>query len=198
MSEKVTTNEKAEKVSATPAVEQPVTATSEETTAACCQAEEEVLTPCEKSAKAQNIVQNSMYCALGLGLVPIPIFDFAAITLLQLEMLRRLSKVYGIGFCAHTGKNLLGSLLGGGFSATLSPLVASSIKIIPVVGSTLGAVSMPVIAGATTYAVGKVFVQHLESGGTFLTFDPKAVKEYYAEQFKEGVELATAARTKAA
>ena len=45
---------------------------------------------------------------------------------------------------------------------------------------------MPVINGATTYAVGKVFTQHFESGGTFLTFDAAKVREYFETQFKEG------------
>jgi hypothetical protein len=49
---------------------------------------------------------------------------------------------------------------------------------------------MPVVAGGATYAIGKVFIQHFESGGTFLTFDPKAVKEFYAEQLKEGNSIA--------
>ncbi len=66
---------------------------------------------------------------------------------------------------------------------------------IPFVGSTLGALSMPVMAGASTYAIGKVFIQHFESGGTFLTFDPKAVKDYYAEQLKEGSVVAKQVKT---
>ena len=45
---------------------------------------------------------------------------------------------------------------------------------------------MPALAGASTYAVGKVFVQHFESGGTFLNFDPEDVRDYYAEQFEKG------------
>ena len=36
------------------------------------------------------------------------------------------------------------------------------------IGQSTGAITMPVIAGASTYAIYKVFVQHFESGGTFL------------------------------
>lgn len=149
------------------------------------------LTHCQIAERAQSISHTGMYCAMGAGLVPIPVFDFVAVTVVQLEMIRRLSNLYGVKFVKHTGKNILASLVGGGFPSIVSPLVASVVKVVPIVGYTLGAVSMPVIAGATTYAVGKVFVQHFESGGTFLTFDPKAVKAYYAEKLKEGMVVAS-------
>lgn len=149
----------------------------------------------DKTEEAQGIVQTSMYCAMAAGIVPIPMFDFIAVTGIQLDMLRRLSNLYNVEFMQNKGKNVLGALTGGGFSASLSPLFASTIKVIPLVGSTLGAVSMPVIAGATTYAIGKVFIQHFESGGTFLTFDPKAVKDFYAEQLKEGNSIAIKAKS---
>ena len=42
------------------------------------------------------------------------------------------------------------------------------------------------------YAMGQLFVQHFESGGTFLTFDPEKVRGHYAELFEEGKELAKA------
>jgi hypothetical protein len=57
---------------------------------------------------------------------------------------------------------------------------------IPVVGTLLGGVAMPVLSGASTYAVGKVFIQHFASGGTFLTFDPAAVREYFMQELENG------------
>lgn len=150
----------------------------------------------DKTEEAQDIVQTSMYFAMGLGIVPIPVFDFIAVTGVQLDMLRRLSKLYHVEFMESKGKNILSALVGGGFSSSLAPMLASLVKVIPIIGSTLGAVSMPIVAGATTYAVGKVFIQHFESGGTFLTFDPKAVKQFYAEQLKEGNAIAAQAKSK--
>jgi hypothetical protein len=32
----------------------------------------------------------------------------------------------------------------------------------------------------------KVFIQHFESGGTFLDLDPDKVREYFKAQFEEG------------
>lgn len=68
------------------------------------------------------------------------------------------------------------------------------IKSIPIIGI-VGSVSMPLYSGATTWAIGKVFVQHFASGGTFLNFDPKKVKEYFANLYKQGQEIAQNLKT---
>jgi len=135
---------------------------------------------------AQELVKKSMYVSMAAGLVPVPVFDFLAITGIQIEMLRRLSHLYGVTFMEGKVKNILAALIGGSFPSSFAPVFAGLTKMVPVVGTTIGAVTLPLIAGASTYAIGKVFIQHFESGGTFLTFDPKSVRAYYAEQFKEG------------
>ena len=45
---------------------------------------------------------------------------------------------------------------------------------------------MAVYGGASTYAIGRVFIQDLESGGTFLTLDPAKVERYNREQLEVG------------
>ncbi len=57
---------------------------------------------------------------------------------------------------------------------------------IPVVGSVLGLVTTPMVASASTYALGKIFIQHFESGGTFLDFDPTKVKAHFSQQYEKG------------
>jgi len=140
---------------------------------------------------ANEIVRKNTYWAAGVGVVPIPVVDFLGVTGIQVKMLAELCKLYDVEFRKNLGKNLIGSLVGGAIPLGLSMPVASLVKAVPLIGSTLGAVSMPVLAGASTYAIGKVFVQHFECGGTLLTFDPEKVREYFAEQFKEGKKVAT-------
>ena len=41
-----------------------------------------------------------------------------------------------------------------------------------------------------TYALGKVFIQHFAAGGTFLSFDPEAVRDYFQTQLQEGGRVA--------
>ena len=129
------------------------------------------------------IVRNHVWGSLGLGLVPLPLIDFIGITAIQLNMLRRLSRAYGLPFSDHLGKNLIASLVGGGLPPSLG---VSLFKTVPFLGLVTGMLTMSVTAGASTYAVGKVFIQHFASGGTFLSFEPEKVRDYYREVFEEG------------
>lgn len=141
--------------------------------------------------RAESLVRKNVYICAAVGLVPIPVFDLVALTGLQLNMLYRLSKIYDIPFKQEAARSVLAALVGGGGSTALAQSVsASSVKSIPILGSIIGGVAMPVLAGATTYAVGKVFIQHFESGGTFLTFNPEKVKDYFAKMKEEGKSVA--------
>jgi uncharacterized protein (DUF697 family) len=78
------------------------------------------------------------------------------------------------------------SLLAGAIPVTFAAGFASLIKLIPGVGTVAGSISMSVLAGGLTYAVGRVFVQHFESGGTFLDFDPAKVRGEFTKAFEQG------------
>ncbi|HWL15405.1 MAG TPA: hypothetical protein VNR00_07365, partial [Opitutus sp.] len=66
---------------------------------------------------------------------------------------------------------------------------AALAKTIPGFGSVVGIVTLPVVAGAITYAVGKVFVQHLESGGTFLSFKVPDVQAGFLREVEKGKQV---------
>lgn len=142
---------------------------------------------------ADRVVRNHVWISLVTGLIPVPIIDFLGITAIQLNMLRRLSNAYGIPFHTNKGKNILGSLVGGSFAPSLT---VSLIKGIPFLGLAAGMFVMSITAAASTYAVGKIFIQHFASGGTFLSFDPEKVRGYYQEMFKEGEQIATEMKRK--
>ncbi len=134
-----------------------------------------------------TIIRNHVWGAAGVGLIPLPLADFAVLTGIQLNMLRKLAEIYHVPFRKDRVKNILTSLIGGAFPSAVSGILAASIaKAVPLIGQTAGAATMPLLAGAVTYSVGKVFVQHFASGGTFLTFDPEEVRAYYADMLKEG------------
>ncbi len=158
----------------------------------CCSVAPEV---CEKEAGSNKIIRNHMITAMGFGIIPLPGADTLALITIQLNMLRNLAKFYELPFPEHTARSLLGSLIGSFSAVPIAVGLISASKFIPVIGSTFAALSMPVTAGAVTYAVGKVFNQHFSSGGTFLTFDPKKVKDYYGEMLKEGKAQAKATKT---
>ncbi len=144
----------------------------------------------EVTGNVDHTIRNHVIGSLGVGLIPMPVLDLVALTGIQLNMLRKLSKKFDVPFSKDKAKNLLGALIGGGLPVTFTPLIASLVKSIPIIGQASGAIAMPALAGATTYAVGKVFTQHFASGGTFLNFNPDEVKEYYEQMFKEGQKVA--------
>lgn len=150
--------------------------------------EEEVLTSVEQS---NQIVKRYMYWSLGAGIIPIPLVDFAAVTGVQIKMIKDLADHYEIPFVENRGKSIIGALMGSITAGALkSGIFGGLLKAVPIVGTILGAASMSIFSAATCYAVGKVFIQHFEAGGTFLDMDPEKVKEYFREQYAEGQEVA--------
>ncbi|WP_022851254.1 YcjF family protein [Limisalsivibrio acetivorans] len=146
----------------------------------------------DKQFQAMKTVRNYMWWSMGAGLIPVPFVDLAAVTGVQLKMLSDLSKYYDdVEFSESKGKAIIASLLGSIIPNSLSRgSVGSILKMVPVVGSILGGLSMSIFSGASAYALGKVFIQHYESGGTLLSFDPDKVKDYYKEYFEEGKKVA--------
>jgi len=110
-----------------------------------------------------------------------PFLDLAAVTGLQLIMLRKLCELYGVSFSKEWGTHVIGALVGAG--------VPSYLKGIPGWGTIVGAISGPVFYGASTYALGKVFIQHFESGETLFTFKPGLMKKYFADYYRDGAHL---------
>ncbi len=135
---------------------------------------------------ANSIIKNHMIWSMGAGLIPVPIADFFAVSAIQLDMIRQLCKVYDIDFKETEGKAIITSLTSSG----LARLGARAIKFIPGVGSVLGGMTLAILSGGSTYALGEVFKKHFETGGTFLDFDPSRLKKYYDEQFEKGKEMA--------
>ena len=140
----------------------------------------------DETIRAEAIIKKYMYLSMGAGLIPLPVIDMAAVLGLQLRMVARLAQEYKQDFSRDKGKAFIASLVGGSVPAAGGPAVGSLIKRVPIIGQTVGVLAMPALAGASTYAVGKVFAQHFASGGTFLTFNPAAVDKHYEEHFATG------------
>lgn len=133
-----------------------------------------------------RLIRNHMAWSMGAGLIPVPIVDFFAVGAIQLDMIRQMCKLYEVGFREKDGRAIISSLTGAGAAR----LGANVIKFIPGVGSVIGGITMSVLSGASTYAVGEVFKRHLETGGTVLDFDASRLKRLYDELFEKGKELA--------
>jgi uncharacterized protein (DUF697 family) len=144
-----------------------------------------------RKAETDRMIKNHTYGAMGVGLIPLPVVDFLALTGIQIKLAHKLSKFYGVPFSKERAKSIISSLVGSFVPIAAAGPIASMAKMIPIIGQTTGGLAMLATGGACTYALGKVFVQHFESGGTFLDFDPEKVQEYFAEKFKEGKKFAS-------
>ena len=162
----------------------------EETTAAA--AAQAVVDPTERQEKAQSIVHRNVLWALGVGSVPVPVVDFVGGSVVQLKMLRELTNLYGVKFSDQVAKKILATLIAGLGGAGIGTVLSASLfKFVPIIGTSLGAISLPVVSGAFTLATGRVFVAHFESGGTILDFNPKAIREHFRTEFERAKQTVT-------
>ena len=150
--------------------------------------------PEQRDQDASKLVDRFAIWSGVAGLVPVPVIDVLAVGGLQVQMLRRLSQIYGVEFSENRGKALIAALAGCMIPATSGMGAASALKAIPVVNILAAGFVMPVLSAGATYAIGKAFVQHFESGGTLLDFNPPDYREFVKAQ-KEMWESRTRARS---
>lgn len=148
--------------------------------------------------RVEKLAKNHILASMGVGLIPIPLVDLVALVGIQLDMIKKLSAEYDVPFRQDIGKSIISSLVGGILPVSMGGAIASLIKFVPVIGQTTSAVTMPVISGASTYAIYKVFLQHYESGGTILDMDPSKVKSFYSTQFTKGKKVVADLKTETA
>jgi uncharacterized protein (DUF697 family) len=135
----------------------------------------------QEGSKVKDAERLIRYHAIGAAaalVIPVPFLDVPLLLGVQVNLVRSLAKLYEQPFSENIGKSLISALVG----ASVPGAAWSLTKLIPIFGT----ISTAAVGAASTYAVGKVFVQHFESGGTFLTFDPKKVEAHYAEELRKG------------
>lgn len=138
----------------------------------------------------EAIVLNHVIYAMGAALVPIPLADLAAVTLIQYDMVERLADEYGV----ETDRPRLKAAVLAVAGATVARLGASLVKAVPGGGWLLGGATHLVLAGATTYALGEAYRQHFASDGTLDEVDFDVLRARYSEYVARGKEIARSLR----
>ena len=137
-----------------------------------------------KRMQAEEIVRGHILWAMGGGLMPFPLLDMAAVTAVQMDMLKQLSDLYEVDFSQAMGKTFVTAVTG----STFAKLGASVFKAIPGVGTIVGGLSMSLLSGASTYAVGQVAIAQMETHGELADIDLDTAKTMYKEWFEKGKE----------
>jgi len=146
-----------------------------------------------REEQVDKIINNHVLVSMGLGIIPIPLIDIVGVTAAQLDMLSQIGHVYGKKFSDIAGKSFIASTTG----ASLARLGASFIKAIPGIGSLIGGVSMSIMSGASTYAIGQVCKRFFEDGLDLEDIDEDLAKTIYEEELEKGKKVASDLKTKA-
>ena len=145
----------------------------------------------ELEAGAERIIRDHVLLGVAAGLFPGPGIDIALGFGVQLTMLKRMSSLYDVPFRSNLAKSTVAALLGSIGAVGAGVVTAMSfLKAIPVVGTAVGIAGTSAFLGAFTYAIGKVFQRHFETGGTFADLEPDAYREYFREMFQRGKKVA--------
>jgi uncharacterized protein (DUF697 family) len=140
------------------------------------------MTPEERKDFANKLVDRFAVWSGVAGFIPMPVVDVLAIGGLQVQMLRRLSQVYGVPFSDNSGKAVIASLAGTMIPTSSGIGAASVMKFVPVLGTLTAGFVLPALSAGATYAIGRAFVQHFETGGTLLDFNAPDYREFVRKQ----------------
>ena len=152
------------------------------------------MSPEHRRAIAEKLVERFSLWSGAAGLIPVPFVDLATVGGVQIQMLRRISRIYNVPFSANRGKALIAALAGSMIPASSGLGAASLIKSMPVAGTIISALAMPVLSAGATYAIGMAFIEHFASGGTLLDFNPPDYREFIKAQKAKYRARSTASR----
>lgn len=137
-----------------------------------------------RRVRAEAIVNKYAKWSAGLGLIPVPLLDLAAVSGAQYKMIRELADLYGVPASNDRVRAVVTVLLGGGLPALAGGSLGSAAKAIPVIGQLVGIMVMPALAGAAALALGRVFTAHFETGGVLLDLDTDALRGHYRRELE--------------
>ena len=144
----------------------------------------------EKKGKMKKsvdeIIKRHVIYSMTAGAIPIPIADFIAISAIQLDMIRQIAEFHSANYDADQGKSLASSIAG----TSLAKIGASLVKGIPGIGTAAGISAQIILAGASSYALGKVFDAHFSGSKSLDDFNLDGMKKKYRHMMGKGKEFA--------
>lgn len=149
----------------------------------------------ERHGEALRIVKSNTTWAAAAGLAPFPLLDLVAVGAVQVRMVKQLADLYGVPFRKDLAKSLIGAAIGSTGAFAVAAPIGSMLKAVPGIGTFASTFATPAAAGAATYALGKVFTQHFETGGTLLDMKPDTLRAHYYDEYRRNETQAEADRT---
>lgn len=131
---------------------------------------------------SDRIINQHATYSMGAGILPIPFWDMAALSVIQMSMIKKLGELYNEdeSFSKDLATKIVSTLI-----ATVAPFsvargaLGTMVKSVPFVGPVLSIATFPAFCSASTIALGRVFDAHYKAGGDLITFNPK----HYTDDF---------------
>ncbi len=124
--------------------------------------------------EAERLIRRYAYWTAGVGLVPLPFLDMAALAGLQLAMLKDLAKLYQVGFSPWRARAIITALAGGVIPVSAAGGILGTLaRMVPVVGTAAGVLTLPALASGSTVALGKICALHFALGRDIFSLDPR-------------------------
>jgi uncharacterized protein (DUF697 family) len=124
----------------------------------------------KRLTQARAIVErHATYSAVG-GILPLPIASVAGITTIIIRMVKMLSTLYGVPFERDRARAIVAGLVGGATPTGFAAVTTSTLFYVVPSGLLLGTVVSAISAVACTRSIGRVFIEHFESGATLNDF----------------------------
>jgi uncharacterized protein (DUF697 family) len=126
----------------------------------------------ERRASAMRIVHRYMAMSAGAALVPMAGVDVIVLAGLHVSLIKQLCDHYGVDFSEHTARNILIAIVASVVPGTVGSVVGRGIlRLLPLGGAVFGWTLMSAGSAAFSYAIGRLFIHHFESGGDLTSFD---------------------------
>lgn len=109
---------------------------------------------------------------------------------LQCRMLEELAGAYNVHLSATQTHHFLHHLLGENSPVCLAGALSDLIQVMPAAGTAVSALHRPVAAGAATYAIGQVALQHLDSAPPLSAVQAEALRTAYLAFYQQGEQIA--------
>jgi uncharacterized protein (DUF697 family) len=117
------------------------------------------------SAARDIVERHAIYSGVG-GVIPLPIANVAGITAVIVRMVKMLSRLYGVPFERDRARAIVIGLLGGSMPTGLAAATSSTLVFIIPGSNLIGLAVSSITAVACTRSIGRIFVEHFESGAT--------------------------------
>lgn len=135
--------------------------------------------------QAAKTVKRYAAVSAGLGIIPIPALDMAAIGTSQLLMIRSVAKIYDLDLSKDRVRAIVGATIGGAVPVVVGGGLSSIFKAIPVVGTIAGVVTLPSVAGLTTLTLGTALTDHLDAGGSLDELGLTQLRATFTAEFEK-------------